>query len=350
MGRMNEQHRLERAQRFVAEQGLAGLIIGTGPEMAYFTGHSEGSHERLTCLVITADSHRVVAPMTDIAELSGATGWRDGQDAHALATEILPPGPVALGSSLTTRHVLRFGELIDAPLTPLPAGLFDVKEDAEIAELRRAGQAIDRVHAQVPGLLLAGRTEADVAAELHHLILAEHEVVDFVIVGSGPNGANPHHSFSDRVLLPGDPVVVDLGGTLDSGYHSDCTRSYVVPGAQAPEDFCRAYEAVHAGYRAALAIARPGITAGEVDGAARASISEAGWGEYFTHRTGHGIGLSTHEEPFIVEGSERVLERGMTFSIEPGVYVPGRWGIRIEDIVAVGEQTERFNLQPTVLG
>lgn len=350
MGRMNEQHRLERAQRFVAEQGLAGLIIGTGPEMAYFTGHAEGSHERLTCLVITADSHRIVAPMTDLAGLPGVTGWRDGQDAHALATEILPPGPVALGSSLTTHHVLRFGELIDAPLTPLPAGLFDVKEDAEIAELRRAGQAIDRVHAQAPELLLAGRTEADVAAELNHLILAEHDAVDFVIVGSGPNGANPHHSFSDRVLLPGDPVVVDLGGTLNSGYHSDCTRTYVVAGAQAPEDFSRAYEAVRAGYLAALEKARPGVMAGEVDGAARTSISEAGWGEYFTHRTGHGIGLSTHEEPFIIAGSERVLERGMAFSIEPGVYVPGRWGIRIEDIVVVGEDLERLNVQPTMLG
>lgn len=350
MAGMDTQHRIFRAQRALAQHGLAGMIVGTGPEMAYFTGYTGSSHERLTCLVITTDDHRVIAPLTDIAGIERATGWRDGEDAHALAIATLPPGPVALGSSLTAHHVLRFAELIDAPLTPLPVGLFDIKEDAEIDELRRAGEAIDRVHAKVPGLLLAGRTEADVAAELNHAILAEHDEVDFVIVGSGPNGANPHHSFSPRVLLPGDPVVVDLGGTLDSGYHSDCTRTYVVPGARAPEEFYRAFEAVHAGYTAALESVRPGMTAGEVDGAARASISDAGWGEYFTHRTGHGIGLSTHEEPFIVAGSDRVLKRGMAFSIEPGVYVPGKWGIRIEDIVVVGDTAQRLNLQPTVLG
>lgn len=346
---MNLLNRIRRAQHLLSELDMAGMIIGTGPEMAYFTGYAGSSHERLTCLVITADSHRIIAPVTDIAELEGAIGWRDGQDAHELAVETLPPGPVALGSSLTTLHVLRFQELIDAPLTPLPAGLLDIKEEAEIAELRRAGLAIDRVHARVPGLLQAGRTEDEVAAELSHLILAEHDVVDFVIVGSGPNGAHPHHSFSGRVLEPGDPVVVDLGGTLDSGYHSDCTRTYVVAGAPAPEKFLRAFDAVHAGYAAALEAVAPGATAGEIDDAARAPITHAGWGEYFGHRTGHGIGLSTHEEPFIVAGSQRLLERDMTFSIEPGVYLPGEWGIRIEDIVVVGDKADRLNRQPVSL-
>lgn len=333
----------------LAQHDLAGMIIGTGPELFYFTGSKISSHERLTCLVITATDARVIAPMTDIAELDGAVGWVDGEDAHTLAVEKLPAGDVALGSSLTAPHVLRLQELIDGRTVPLPSDLFQVKEDYEIEQLRAAGQAIDKVHAKVPELLLAGRTEAEVAAELTHLIRAEHESVDFVIVGSGPNGANPHHSFSDRMLEPGDPVVVDLGGTLESGYHSDCTRTYVVPGAEPPAEFVAAYEAVHAGYTAALEAVRPGITAEAIDAAAREPITEAGYGEYFTHRTGHGIGLAGHEEPFLLAGNEQPVAKKTAFSIEPGVYVPGKWGIRIEDIVVVGEKADRLNLQPTVL-
>lgn len=341
--------RIDRAQQILKQESLAGMIIGTGPEFFYFTGSRASSHERLTCLVITADDARIIAPMTDIVGLDGAEGWRDGEDAPALAVDKLPAGDVALGSSLTTPHVLRLQQLIDGKTVPLPPELFQIKDEYEIEQLRAAGAAIDRVHAKVPDLLLPGRPEAEVAAELAHLIRAEHDVVDFVIVGSGPNGANPHHSFSDRILEPGDPVVVDLGGELESGYHSDCTRTYMVPGAEPPAEFRRAYEAVHAGYEAALAAVRPGITAEEIDAAARTPIAEAGWGEYFTHRTGHGIGLAGHEEPFLLAGNTQPVAANVAFSIEPGVYVPGEWGIRIEDIVVAGESADRLNLQPTVL-
>lgn len=335
-------NRINRARQMLADKGWAGLLIGPGPELAYFTGRDIFSHERLTCLVITAEETHLIAPSTD-----EPGGWCDGEDAHRLAVDKLPKGDVGLGSGFTTAHVLRFQELIDGSTHLLPEEIMSVKERGEIGELARAGAAIDRVHAQVPELLQAGVTEEEVAKRLDELILREHAEVDFVIVGSGPNGANPHHSHSERVLQPGDPVVVDIGGTLDSGYHSDSTRTYVVPGGEPPADFLKAFDAVAEGFRAACNLVRPGVTAGQLDEAARSVIEKAGFGEYFTHRLGHGIGLAGHERPWIVGNNDTVIEENMTFSIEPGVYVPGKWGIRIEDIVVVrGSGAETFNHRP----
>jgi len=154
--------------------------------------------------------------------------------------------------------------------------------------------------------------------------------VAFAIVGSGPNGASPHHTAGDRVLRPGDPVVVDIGGTMPSGYCSDCTRTYVI--GEPPADFTAYYEVLRAAQEAACAAVRPGVAAEAVDAAAREPIAAAGYGEYFVHRTGHGIGLESHEDPYIVAGNTEPLEPGMAFSIEPGIY-PGANGARIEDIV-----------------
>jgi Xaa-Pro aminopeptidase len=216
------------------------------------------------------------------------------------------------------------------------------KTPEEVSVLRRAGQAIDRVHAAVPNLLRAGRTEADVGRDIADLIIAEgHSEVNFVIVGSGPNGASPHHETGERVIAAGDAVVVDIGGTLD-GYCSDATRNYVV--STAPDGFADAHAALESAQQAACAAVRPGVTAESVDAAARDVLTEAGYGELFVHRTGHGIGLEEHEDPYIVAGNATVLEPGMAFSVEPGVYVPGRFGMRIEDIVVVTEDgCERLN-------
>lgn len=341
--------RLARAAELCREQGLAGLVIGTGPELAYLTGSWLSSHERLTALVVPVEGRPVLlAPETDIGDLALSalphldvliSGWVDGDDAHARAVAVLDDGPVALGSSLTTLHVLRLQELLDAPTLPAATTLKELfmrKDEAEIEQLALAAAAIDRVQERVPSLLREGRTENQVAADLQALILKEHDVVDFVIVGSGPNGANPHHSHSARVLETGDVVVVDVGGTRGPGYHSDSTRTYVVGGAgEAPADAAAAYEVLQAAHAAAMRQARPGVTAESVDRAAREVIAEAGYGEYFIHRTGHGIGLSTHEEPYIMVGNDLVLEPGMCFSIEPGIYLPGQWGMRLEDIVVV---------------
>jgi Xaa-Pro aminopeptidase len=184
-------------------------------------------------------------------------------------------------------------------------------------------------------LLRPGRTEREVGNDIAALILdAGHVTVDFVIVASGPNGASPHHAVSDRVIEVGDPIVVDIGGTMPDGYCSDETRTYAVgdPG----DEYLRAYAELQRAQSAACAAVRPGVTCEGVDAVARDHLGSVGLGELFIHRTGHGIGLETHEEPYIVEGNTLPLEEGMTFSVEPGFYDEGRWGARIEDIVACG--------------
>jgi Xaa-Pro aminopeptidase len=223
------------------------------------------------------------------------------------------------------------------------------KTASEVAALRAAGAAIDRVHAQVHEWLKPGRTEAEVGRDIAAAITASgHARVDFVIVAGGPNGASPHHEVSDRVIGPGELVVVDIGGTMPSGYCSDSTRTYAV-GEPAP-DVLEAYEALQAAQDAACVWARPGVTCASVDAAARDVLDAAGLGELFVHRTGHGIGLETHEEPYIVAGNELPLEPGMAFSIEPGVYSEGRFGARIEDIVVcTSDGVERLNLRPREL-
>ena len=357
--------RLHAAQKAAADKGIDLLLIGTGPDFAYLTGSWVSSHERLTVLVVPQQGNAwIAAPNTDITDIKAAPvgeldvelrGWNDGEDPYKLALHGAGDGlgKVALGQSLTADHVLGFQDLLPHASYELAtyalAELFTRKDEAEIAELRKAGRAIDAVHAQVPQLLQAGRTEAEVAHELEKLILREHSVIDFVIVGSGPNGANPHHSFSDRVLAEGEPVVVDIGGTLPSGYHSDCTRTYVVGGdiSKAPQDFQDAYAVLADAQAAGRAAAHPGSTAADIDAIVRQAISAAGWGDYFVHRTGHGIGLSTHEEPFIMEGNDLALEEGMAFSIEPGIYLEGKWGMRLEDIVVLtNDGYESLNQAP----
>ncbi len=217
-----------------------------------------------------------------------------------------------------------------------------VKTDAEVEELAAAGAAIDRVHARMGEWLRVGRTEAHVGADIAAAILAEgHVAVDFTIVGSGPNGASPHHELSDRTIQAGDLVVVDIGGMTATGYRSDCTRTYVVGGS--PEaSVAEWYGVLQEAQAAATAAVRPGVTAEDVDAAARRVIDDAGWGEHFIHRTGHGIGLDTHEAPYIVAGNAIPLEPGMAFSVEPGLYFAGRCGARIEDIVVCTDDGVRI--------
>jgi Xaa-Pro aminopeptidase len=264
--------------------------------------------------------------------------WVDGQNPGDLVALALGGhARVAVTDSMPALHLLPLAERVGAvPVlgTPIMAALRMIKDPAEIDALRAAGAAIDRVHAKVPGLLRPGRTEAEVAADIAEAIVAEgHSEAAFVIVGSGPNGADPHHECSDRELQMGDVVVVDIGGPVEPGYNSDCTRTYVLgePDSQIAEQ----YAVLQRAQAAAVAAVRPGVTAEQVDAAARDVLARAGLAEYFVHRTGHGIGLSVHEEPYIVAGNDLPLAEGMAFSVEPGIYLPGRWGARIEDIVIV---------------
>jgi Xaa-Pro aminopeptidase len=276
-------------------------------------------------------------------------GWGETEDPYAvIAARLGSPGRVALANRMWAEQVLRMRAALPGAEQSLASGVIgDLrlrKTTEEVDALRRAGQAIDRVHARMAEFLRPGRTEREAGREIATAILDEgHTSVDFVIVGSGPNGASPHHEVGDRVLEPGDPVVVDIGGTTPEGYCSDCTRMYTL--GEPPAEFRDYFAVLHEAQLAACAHARPGVTAESVDAAARDVIAAAGFGEAFVHRTGHGIGVETHEEPYIVAGNTTVLERGMAFSIEPGIYLSGRHGARIEDIVvSTDDGIERLNV------
>jgi Xaa-Pro aminopeptidase len=216
------------------------------------------------------------------------------------------------------------------------------KAPEEIALLRAAAQAADRVVDQVAAGRLLGRTEADVSREVRDRLVDEgHDQADFAIVGSGPNSASPHHDASDRVIQEGEPIVLDIGGTM-AGYCSDTTRTLWVTGdAPAPTDapdpeFRQLYALVEAAQAAGRAAVRPGVACEAIDAAAREVITAGGHGPHFIHRLGHGIGLETHEEPYLVAGNAEPLRAGSAFSVEPGIYLEGRYGARLEDIVVCG--------------
>jgi Xaa-Pro aminopeptidase len=352
--------RLPESAAAAARAGLDALLLTPGPDLRYVCGYDAHALERLTCLVVPASGDPfLVVPRLELpaaqASPAGRLGlelvpWEETDDPYALvATRLGGPGAVGLADRMWALMVLRFAaalpgvrqELASAALSPLRSR----KSAAEVAALREAGRAIDRVHAQVPGWLRPGRTEQQVAADIGEAIIAEgHSRADFAIVASGQNGASPHHTASDRVLRAGDAVVVDIGGTMPSGYCSDCTRTYVI-GEPAPE-FAAYYEVLKGAQDAACAAVRPGASAESVDAAAREPITAAGYGEFFLHRTGHGIGLETHEDPYIVAGNAEPLQPGHAFSVEPGIY-PGRDGARIEDIVVcMAAGCERLNNAP----
>lgn len=343
--------RLVAAAAATAEAGLAGLVISPGYDLRYLIGSRADTFERLTALVLPANGDpTVVVPRLELASFRGSflselgvtvRDWVDGDDPYALVGSALggAPAAVAVTDSMPALHVLPLAGVLGVlPVlaTDVLRELRMVKEGCEIDALRKAGSAIDRVHARVPEFLVPGRTEADVAADIAEAIVAEgHSEVAFIIVGSGPHGADPHHRYSDRELQVGDIVVVDIGGSYEPGYNSDSTRTYSI-GEPEPEVVER-YSILQRAQRAALEFVRPGVTASQVDAAARDVLAEAGLAEYFVHRTGHGIGLSVHEEPYIVAGNDVPLVAGMAFSIEPGIYFPGSWGARIEDIVIVAD-------------
>jgi len=340
--------RAERLQERMRARGVHAVIVAPGSDLRYLTGYDALALERPTLLVLAADGPpAMVAPRLEQARvehevlLAGLVVHTYGEhdDAFALAGRALaaPEGAlVALGDQMWTAFALALQRVLPgrhwSRASELIAPLRAVKDADELARLAIVGRAIDAVHLRVPDVLRPGRSEREVATDLAAMIREGHDEVSFVIVAAGPNSASPHHEPGDRVIQPGDIVVVDIGGTLD-GYCSDMTRTYAV--GHVPEGFAAAYAALERAQAAGVAAVRPGATAGEVDAAAREVLAAAGLGEAFVHRTGHGIGLETHEEPWILGGSDVPLVPGMAFSVEPGFYLDGRYGARIEDIVTV---------------
>lgn len=346
--------RLAAAQQRMREADVDALCLSIGSDLPYLTGYKAMALERLTMLVLpaTGDGTLVVpgleAPRVayDTLPLS-VVGWNETEDPIAITNGLLAGArSVMIGDETWSRFLLDLQHVNEerdfSRASDLMAQLRTIKSSEEIESLRRAARTVDGVVGQLATIQFSGRTETDIAREVTERTKADgHETMDFWIVASGPNGASPHHEPGERVIEHGDAVVVDFGGH-ENGYASDTTRMFVV--GDAPYGFDEAFEVLYRAQAAAVESVRPGVTAESVDAVARDIITEAGYGELFIHRTGHGIGMDSHEHPYLIEGNTQILEEGMAFSIEPGIYNPGEWGMRIEDIVTVtSDGVERLN-------
>jgi Xaa-Pro aminopeptidase len=357
-------HRLAAAAAAAADVGLGALLVAPGPDLRYLVGYEAIPLERLTCLVVPADGvPRLVVPRLEApAAAASAAGplevevvpWDETDDPFRLVADLVGPvAAVGVTDRMRADHVLALrGAMPGAEqrlATDALGPLRRRKSPAEVAALREAADAIDAVHAAMGSWLRVGRRETEVARDIAAAILdAGHASVDFVIVAGGPNSASPHHEPGARVLQAGDSVVVDIGGTTPAGYCSDSTRTYQL--GEPDPTFLASYAVLETAQAAACAAVRPGVSAESVDATARQIITDAGDGERFVHRTGHGIGVETHEQPYVVQGNTLPLAAGMAFSVEPGIYHPGRFGARIEDIVVVTETgVDVLNRRPRAL-
>ena len=333
--------------------GLDGVLVTPGPDLVWLTGYRPATNERLTILVLAEDREPTLLvptlerPDAEAAEGAAATtmvDWTDGADPYDVARSLLRhDGTYGISDNAWAMHLLGLQATLPRtayqPLTRCLPMLRAVKDDNELARLAAAGAAADATYLDIVDVRFAGRRETEIASDLTDLLRGHgHEQVDFTVVGSGPNGANPHHHAGDRVIEDGDCIVLDFGGLM-YGYGSDTTRTVCVG---EPSDHVReVHEIVRAAQQAGVDAVRPGVACQEIDRAARRVITEAGYGERFIHRTGHGIGVTTHEPPYMIEGEEQPLVPGMCFSVEPGIYLTGEFGVRIEDIVAVTEDGAR---------
>lgn len=341
-------NRMRHAVGSAQAAGLDGLLVMPGPELVWLTGYRPTAiTERLTTLVLTADREpTLVVPTLERPDAEGCAAapalslvdWTDGQDPFSVATGLLGgTRTLAISDSAWAMHLLGLQDAAPGvayrSFTQALPMLRAVKDEGELTRLAAAGAAADATYGEILKVRFAGRRETEVAADLARLLRDfGHEQVDFTVVGSGPNGANPHHEAGDRTIEEGDAIVLDFGGLMH-GYGSDTSRTVSVgePSALVRE----VHEVVRQAQQAGVEAVAPGVPCQEIDRAARRVITDAGYGERFIHRTGHGIGTTTHEPPYMIEGETQPLVEGMCFSVEPGIYLPGQFGVRIEDIVTV---------------
>jgi Xaa-Pro aminopeptidase len=339
--------RLDAAAAEATSRGMDALLVTPSSDFLYLLGYNAPPLERLTCLIVRPEvGPTLVLPhleeplarheMSELADEVELVTWEETDDPFAVVGRLLGRARrVALQDQMWARFVLRLraaldgSELVEAG--PAINALRRTKSSEEIDRLRAAAAAADQAMEAVTAEKLSGRTEAEVSAHIRQLLRdAGHDTADWAIVASGPNAASPHHTPGDRIIQAGDAIVLDIGGTAN-GYASDTTRTAFV--GLPPEEFQDLYAVLQQAQTAACEAVRPGVPARDVDRVAREIIADAGYGALFIHRTGHGIGLETHEEPYLVESNPDPLREGDAFSVEPGIYVEGRWGARIEDIV-----------------
>ena len=363
--------RMLRARAAVAEAGASALLVGVGPELEWLTGYAAHGGERLNLLVLPAEGEAAyVSPRLEAPAALAAPGLADGRvrletwdetdDPYLLVPGLLPPREplrALVSDGLRAQFVLGLQAVLPGAgwglASSVLAPLRRVKDAEEIALLRAAAHAADRAIERIVSGPLVGRTEADVAKDVRDALVAEgHDTAEFWIVASGPNSASPHHEPSDRVIGAGEPLLLDIGGRR-AGYFSDITRTVWIAGEDGagPDPTFRAiYELTAAGQAAARDAVRPGISFEALDAAAREVITDGGYGDAFIHRLGHGIGLEVHEEPYAVAGNAELTLAGNTFSCEPGIYLEGRYGVRIEDaVVCTPEGGDSLNEAPRAL-
>ncbi|MDE0235910.1 MAG: Xaa-Pro peptidase family protein [bacterium] len=342
--------RWKRTRERIASTGAHGILLGGGSDLAYLTGYEAMPLERITAfagklsppdskpaLIVPALEAARVRPRPSVYSIKS---WGDSTDpVEAIAEEIPDSGTVLISDDLWAMHVIglqrRTPHVTLIPIGEATGGLREIKSPAELDALAEAGSLADRVMAQVQGgeVSLVGRTEVEIADDISgRLLAAGHDTVEFVIVASGPNSASPHHHPGSRVVKAGEIVLFDFGGSFN-GYCSDTTRCvYTGP---IPDEVRFVYTILAAAQEAAVLEAQPGRSLAEVDLAARSVIGGAGFGDNFIHRTGHGIGVEVHEHPYVTKLNNDPIEIGHAFSIEPGIYFPGKWGMRLEDIVVI---------------
>lgn len=353
--------RITRAQVHMQELGVDLMLVTPSADLRYLIGYNAIPLERITALAISPhQAPFLVVPRLEISTAQASPfgdlgwevfGWGENDNPYDIirSTSEFVQGKIAVDNHMWAERVLKiqanFPEAVIELAAPIIGAIRIIKTPTELDFLREAAAAIDRVHAQVPNLLRVGRTEEEVGRDIADLILAQgHARVDFVIVASGPNGASPHHELSNRVINAGDPIVVDIGGTMPSGYCSDCTRTYSMgdPGS----DYLKRYKVLQAAQERSTNAVHNGAISHDIDAAGRNELAKGDLAQYFIHRTGHGIGLETHEEPYLGENNRTVIENNMVFSIEPGFYIEGVHGARIEDIVICTPQgPESINKQ-----
>jgi Xaa-Pro aminopeptidase len=350
---------MDRVRDRMADQGVDALLLSLGADLPWLTGYEAMPLERLTMLVLPADDAeptlvvpRLEAPRVEPRPDFAIRPWDETEDPTEVVAQLVGPRRtrLAIADRAWATFLLRLqGWLPQATwqnASTVTGPLRAVKDAEEVEALRRASQAADRVAAQLQAgeVRFTGRTEAEVSAEIGRRLRAEgHSRVNFAIVGSGPNSASPHHEPGARVINAGEAVVCDFGGTLD-GYCSDITRTFWTGGSEPPAEFRDLYAVLQHAQAEAVTAATVGTPCEDVDGVARRIITDGGYGPHFIHRTGHGIGLEEHEDPYLVGGNCEPLAPGHAFSIEPGIYLAGQWGARIEDIVvAAGDGPDALN-------
>ena len=347
--------RVARVREMMRKKSVDALVVSVGLDLPYLIGYHAMPLERLTALVVTASHATLVVPRLEsprvvhYAGVFDVVAWDETGDPVAITAQLVGESRrVAIGDQMWSRFLVEMlrhlpgREFVRSVEVVGPLRI--VKDSAEVAALAAAGAAADEVASQLQRgeIPLLGRTEAQVSADISARLLAVgHDVVNFAIVAAGENAASPHHDPGDRVITKGDIVLCDFGGTMN-GYCSDITRC--VHMGKPSSEIVRAWRDLQRAQEAGVAAGQVGAACESVDSATRNVLTAAGWGEYFIHRTGHGIGMEAHEEPYMVSGNSLPIADGHAFSVEPGIYVPGKWGMRLEDIVvATTNGPQRMN-------